>query len=210
MGDFFGGIAALPLHGLGALAVILAYALQSEVRFGARARSHSTGGSDRGSTRALSLASAVPVLGFVLAMKAPGSSWIPEWFGAATLPGMPAIAWAGVAAGFAGCGVRLWSVLTLRERYTRTLLTHDGHAVERGGPYRWVRHPGYLGSLLVLNGVAMASGNWPTLLASLGATLVAYMYRVRVEDEMLVGALGEEYAAYRREVGALVPWGRRT
>jgi protein-S-isoprenylcysteine O-methyltransferase Ste14 len=117
MGDFFGGIAALPPHGLGALAVIF------------------------------------------LAMKAPGSSWIPEWFRAATLPGMPAIAWAGVAAGFAGCGVRLWSVLTLRERYTRTLLTHDGHAVERGGPYRWVRHPGYLGSLLVLNGVAMASGS---------------------------------------------------
>lgn len=206
MGDWLDAFRALPPYGLAGLAVILLYGLQAEVRFGAKARSHSTGPADRGSSVAVSVASLVVVFGFVLAMKAPGSKWIPAWFGAWTLPAMPAAAWAGVALGIIGLATRLWSVLTLRERYTRTLLTHDGHKVERSGPYRWVRHPGYLGSLLALNGAAVASGNQLVVIASLLATCAAYSYRIRVEDEMLVQALGEEYAAYRREVAALIPF----
>ncbi|HEX4333524.1 MAG TPA: isoprenylcysteine carboxylmethyltransferase family protein [Usitatibacter sp.] len=205
MGDWFNRLWALPSYGIGGVAILLLYVVQAEVRFGARARSHSTGPADRGSSVLISVASLFPILGLTLAMKAPASAWIPAWFRAWTLPGMPAVAWAGVAIGAVGLAVRLWSVLTLRERYTRTLLTHDQHSVERSGPYRWVRHPGYLGSLLALNGIAMASGNGIVLLASLLPTLAAYSYRIRVEDEMLVAALGEEYDAYRREVGALSP-----
>lgn len=207
MSDWFDGLRALPAYGLGGAAILLLYAVQSELRFGAKARGHSAGPADRGSSIAVSVAAIVPILGFVLAMKAPNSSWIPDWFRWA-LPAMPAVAWAGVAIGAVGLAIRLWSVLTLRERYTRTLLTHDQHVVERGGPYRWVRHPGYLGSLLALNGLAMASGNAIVLSASLLATFAAYAYRIRVEDEMLVAALGEGYAAYRREVGALFPRAR--
>ncbi|HXS52522.1 MAG TPA: methyltransferase [Usitatibacter sp.] len=68
-----------------------------------------------------------------------------------------------------------------------------------------MRHPGYLGSLLCLNGIAMASGSAVVLLASMATTLAAYAYRIHVEGEMLVKTFGEPYAAYRREVNALVP-----
>ncbi|HXF77590.1 MAG TPA: isoprenylcysteine carboxylmethyltransferase family protein [Usitatibacter sp.] len=206
MDDWLRAFGALPAYGLGGLVLLLLYGLQAEVRFGAKARSHSAGPADRGSSVAVSVASLVVVFGFVLAMKAPASAWIPAWFGARTLPLMPAMAWGGVAIGVLGLLLRLWSVLTLRERYTRTLLTQEGQRVERGGPYRWVRHPGYLGSLLVLNGIALASGNWVALLVSALVTIAAYTYRIRAEDEMLVAALGEEYASYRREVGALLPF----
>lgn len=200
MSDLFheltAGIVALPPYGLGALIVLLLYAVQAEIRFGARARSHATGASDRRSTLAVSLSSAVPVVGFVLAMK----GRMP-----APLPGMPTIAWLGVALGACGLLLRLWAVLMLRERYTRTLLLHEGHRIERGGPYRFVRHPGYLGSLLCLNGIALASGDALALLASAAATIAAYTYRIRVEDEMLVAAFGSPYESYRRETGALLP-----
>ncbi len=162
--EFTAGIVALPPYGVGALLVLLLYAIQAEIRFGAKARSHATGVSDRRSTLVVSLASAVPVVGFVLAMK--GRMLAP-------LPG--------------------------------TLLLHEGHAIERGGPYRFVRHPGYLGSLLCLNGLALASGDALVLLASIGATFAAYNYRIRVEDAMLVAAFGEPYQRYRRETGALLP-----
>ena len=88
------------------------------------------------------------------------------------------------------------------------MLTQDEQAVERGGPYRWVRHPGYLGSMLCLNGIAMASGNYVVLIASLAATCAAYAHRIRVEDEMLLQAFGETYATYRRQVAALIPFVR--
>jgi protein-S-isoprenylcysteine O-methyltransferase Ste14 len=195
--SFIAGIAALPPYGIGAVLVMLLYTVQSEVRFGARAASMAAGASDRGSTFALSLASVVPVLGFVLAIK----TRLPLG-----LPGMPALAWVGVALGALGLLLRLWAVLVLRERYTRTLLVHDEHRIERNGPYRFVRHPGYLGSLLCLNGIALASGNGLVLVASLVATFAAYAYRIRVEDTMLIAAFGAPYESYRSEVAAIVPF----
>lgn len=208
MSELLSRFAALPGYGIGGLLVLLAYAIESEVRFGARARTIRAGSTDRSSTLAVAACAAVPALGFVLAMKvnSPGfAGLLPAWFRAAALPGMPATAWAGVTLGAGGIALRLWALLTLGERYTRTLLIHDEHRIERGGPYRRVRHPGYLGSLLALNGVAVASGNAVVLLASLAATAAAYGYRIRVEDRMLVAALGDAYADYRRDVRALLP-----
>jgi protein-S-isoprenylcysteine O-methyltransferase Ste14 len=199
---------SLPAYDIGALVVVLLYALQAEVRFGSRARTMRPGPSDRNSTMAVSLSSAVPVLGLVLTVKAnsPGlSSCIPAWFRLATLPGLPGIAWFGVALGVCGLALRLWAVMTLRERYTRTLLIQDHHPIESNGPYRWVRHPGYLGSLLCFAGVALASANLIVLIASIAATFAAYSYRIKVEDQMLIAALGPPYAEYRKHVGALLP-----
>ena len=219
MSELISRFTALPAYGKGALVVLLLYAIQSEIRFGSRARKMSrahmksgqtgSGASDRRSTLLVSVSAAVSVLGFALAMKANSSaisSFLPAWFRDAVLPGLPATAWVGVGLGFCGVVLRLWAVLTLRDRYTRTLLIQDQHAIERGGPYRWVRHPGYLGSLLCLNGIALASGNFITLGASLVATCAAYYYRIEVEDKMLVASLGPSYAEYSREVGAIVPF----
>ena len=207
MSDLFSGVRQLPGYGIAAVILMILYAIQAEIRFGQRARTMRAGAADRKSTLAVSACAAVPVIGFVLAMKANSSlaTFLPRWFRDAVLPGEPVIGWCGVVVAAAGVGLRLWAVLKLRARYTRTLLIQDGHSIERGGPYRWCRHPGYLGSLLVLNGIALASGNWITLSASLVATLAAYTYRIKVEDEMLVAGLGDSYAQYRREVGALVP-----
>ncbi len=208
MSELISRFTALPAYGIGAAVVLLLYAIQSEIRFGARARTMRSGASDRKSTLVVSLSAAVSVLGFALAMKANSSaisSFLPAWFRNAVLPGLPAIAWLGVVLGVCGVLLRLWAVLTLRDRYTRTLVVHDQHSIERSGPYRWVRHPGYLGSLLCLNGIALASGNVITLLASLVATSAAYTYRIKIEDEMLVAALGATYAEYRTQVRALLP-----
>ena len=149
----FAAARGLVLHpySVAALLVLLLYTVQSEIRFGAKARTIAAGASDRGSTLALSFSPLVPVVGFALSIQA----WtpallarLPAWLrGAGAMPGMPAIAWVGVGLGGLGLLLRLWAVLTLRERYTRTLLVHEDHAIERGGPYRFVRHPGYLGSL---------------------------------------------------------------
>lgn len=211
MSELIARFAALPSYGLGGIVILLLYALESELRFGARARAMRPGAADRWSTLIVSISAAVPVLGFVLAMKAGSpalSGWLPHWFIEAVVPGLPLIAWLGVLLGALGLALRLLAVLTLRQRYTRTLLIEAGHTIERNGPYRWVRHPGYLGSLLCLNGIALASGNLATLITSLLATSAAYAYRIKVEDEMLVASLGRPYAEYRLRVRALLPFVR--
>lgn len=206
MVDLFRPFTVLPAYGLAALIVLLLYAVQSEVRFGQKARRMSPGAADRGSTLAVSVSSAIPVLGFVLAMKvrtSTGRILLPSWLG--PIPGMAAIAWVGVIIGALGLLVRLWAVLTLRDRYTRTLLTGNDQTLERGGPYRFVRHPGYLGSLLCLNGIAVASGDLLTAIVSIAATGTAYAYRIHVEDAMLIARFGASYESYCREVHSLMP-----
>jgi len=208
--DFIAGFKSLPAHGLAAFGVLLLYAVESEIRFGAKARTMAAGPADRWSTIAVSLASAVPVIGFILAMRGGKSTLLralPLWLrDPGTMPGMPLIAWLGVGLGVTGLLLRLWALLTLRQRYTRTLRVDEGHLVERGGAYKFVRHPGYLGSLMCLNGLGLASGNTVIFLAGLVATIAAYTYRIRVEEEMLVTAFGASYESYRREIPALLPF----
>jgi len=210
--DFLAEFKSLPVHGLAALGVLLLYAIESEIRFGAKARTMAAGPADRWSTIAVSIASCVPVIGFILAMRGERSALLrtlPLWLrDPATLPGMPLIAWVGVGLGVTGLLLRLWALLTLRHRYTRTLRVDEGHLVERGGAYKLVRHPGYLGSLLCLNGLGLASGNTVVFLATLVATITAYTYRIRVEEEMLVTAFGASYERFQREVPALLPFPR--
>jgi protein-S-isoprenylcysteine O-methyltransferase Ste14 len=130
MSAFFQPFLALPSYGFAALIVLLLYALQSELRFGRTARTMFAGPSDRGSTLAVSASAVVPVLGFVLIMKTQTPAflgWLPAWLRApSSLPGMPWTAWMGVGLGIVGIAVRLWAVLTLRHRYTRTLRVDGG------------------------------------------------------------------------------------
>jgi protein-S-isoprenylcysteine O-methyltransferase Ste14 len=208
LSDFLG--LALPPYGMATAIILLLYALQAEVRFGRKARAHIPGEKDRGSTLAVSLSSIVPIFGFALAMKAQATGrlfglGVPQWL---IWPGShpPTLGWTGVGLGILGILLRLWAVLTLRERYTRTLLVHEDHAIDRSGPYRIVRHPGYAGSLLCLNGIALASCSAAIFALSLAATFASYAYRVRVEDRMLVETFGDQYRRYSHEVGAIIPF----
>jgi protein-S-isoprenylcysteine O-methyltransferase Ste14 len=197
-------------YAIAAIAVLVLFEMQSYVRFGAKARKLRAGASDRGSTVALSLASLVPAVGFVIGQRISGPHRhivVPDWIvSPGPTPFMVGLAWAGVAFALAGLCLRLWAVLTLRHRYTRTLLINDSHLIERGGPYRCLRHPGYLGSLLCLNGFALASTSVFVVIASLAATIAAYAYRIRVEDRMLVAHFGKAHEDYRREVPAVLPF----
>jgi protein-S-isoprenylcysteine O-methyltransferase Ste14 len=72
------------------------------------------------------------------------------------------------------------------------------HRVVRRGPYRWIRHPGYLGWLLVWLGLVVFLGSVIALaLAALAVPLVAI--RALLEERVLEGEL-EGYSSYVREV----------
>ena len=76
------------------------------------------------------------------------------------------------------------------------------------GPYAVVRNPMYLGRFLIILGPLVALGfGWLLLIYA----VVYYLYmvnRVRREEALLAGVLGEDYRAYLAEVGRFVP-GRR-
>lgn len=68
--------------------------------------------------------------------------------------------------------------------------------------YRWIRHPLYTGFLLAF--WAIPTMSWGHLLFAAGMT--AYiLIAIRYEERDLIAYLGEDYVAYRRRVGMLVP-----
>jgi protein-S-isoprenylcysteine O-methyltransferase Ste14 len=70
-------------------------------------------------------------------------------------------------------------------------------ALQVGGPYRWVRHPLYLGWILVVFGTAHMTGDRFAFAAiSTAYVLVAIPW----EERSLLGAFGAAYAEYQRTV----------
>jgi protein-S-isoprenylcysteine O-methyltransferase Ste14 len=73
-----------------------------------------------------------------------------------------------------------------------------GHRVITTGPYRYVRHPGYLGNVLTFPSVALALGSWGAVGLSFGLVAL-FVWRTALEDRTLQAEL-EGYADYAARV----------
>ena len=70
-------------------------------------------------------------------------------------------------------------------------------ALQITGPYRWVRHPLYLGWLLVVFGAAHMTGD---RLAFAATSSIYLVVAIPWEERSLTHAFGEKYAAYKQQV----------
>ena len=104
-----------------------------------------------------------------------------------------------------GLGLRIWAAVTLGGYYTRTLMTTKGHNVITTGPYAWVRHPAYLGVILLWSGFGALSSSLVIVFLFPVIFVIAYLYRISVEERMLVKELGDDYVQYQRRTRKLIP-----
>jgi protein-S-isoprenylcysteine O-methyltransferase len=109
------------------------------------------------------------------------------------LPQAAIIGAVGVGLMVLGLAIRLCSMNTLGVFYTRSLRVSEGQAIVESGPYRWIRHPGYLGSLLVWLGLPISLANWMAAGGVLVLMGAAYARRIRAGEAMLVEGFGSEY-----------------
>jgi protein-S-isoprenylcysteine O-methyltransferase Ste14 len=111
----------------------------------------------------------------------------------------------GLALQASGLGLRIWSMQTLGSFYSRTLRTQDEQRVVETGPYRLVRHPGYLGSLLIWLGFALTSRSVPVVAGVGGLVGRAYSRRIVAEEELLRRDLAG-YRDYTGRTWRLIPF----
>lgn len=77
--------------------------------------------------------------------------------------------------------------------------------IARRGPYRLVRHPLYLGSIILWIGLLVMAGNlWFAAVAGVGF-FAYHLHAIAREERFLVGKFGDDYERFRRETPALVP-----
>jgi protein-S-isoprenylcysteine O-methyltransferase Ste14 len=105
-----------------------------------------------------------------------------------------------------GLTLRIWAARVLGACYTRTLRTSAAQPLVEAGPYHVVRHPGYLGVLMLWLGAGLAAAN--VVVAGCIALWSgrAYHKRIRSEEALLTATFGEEYTAYARRTWRLLPW----
>jgi protein-S-isoprenylcysteine O-methyltransferase Ste14 len=96
-------------------------------------------------------------------------------------------------------GLTSWAMISNAYFSTAVRIQSDrGQQVCRNGPYRFVRHPGYVGFFLQSLGVPILLGSLWALLFAIPAG-VSMVIRTSLEDRMLQDEL-EGYKAYAQEV----------
>jgi len=105
----------------------------------------------------------------------------------------------------AGIYMRISAAKTLGRFYTRILKITDNHQLVEGGLYRYIRHPGYLADIILFVSAAITSRNLLCLIVILITTLPAYIYRIGVEEKMLLEQFGDVYRSYQKRSARLIP-----
>jgi protein-S-isoprenylcysteine O-methyltransferase Ste14 len=105
----------------------------------------------------------------------------------------------------AGLAIRWAAVLNLGSAFSANVAIRDAQRVRTTGLYRYVRHPSYLGLVLIFLAVGVYSRNWISLAIVYVPPTLALLYRIHVEETALREAFGEEYLAYSRTTKRLVP-----
>lgn len=109
---------------------------------------------------------------------------------------------------YAGIALVIWGRVALGRMYNVSsglgVQLYENHELVTKGPYAIVRHPMYLGILLVALGGVLVYRTW-TFVFLLGNFPGIYRRAVR-EEEALALEFGDRWAAYVERVPAWLPW----
>lgn len=113
--------------------------------------------------------------------------------------------WLGIVLVAAGVGIRHWAIATLGRFFTFELGLRKEHELVQAGPYRWVMHPAYTGSLFVEFGMCLFFAAWVVGLPIVVSTIAFLKRRIADEERVLRSEFGERFDAYAKARAHLVP-----
>ena len=177
--------------------IILFLVVERLLRRGQISKTLKTQPQDRGSTPLIGISFGWGMLVLVIAAFLPGQS-----LGSVN----STFSWVGIGLMLLGLLLRIWAAHTLGAFYTRTLVVGTHQVLVEKGPYRWLRHPGYFGDMVLWLGAGLASGNL-LIVAAIGAILLpAYIYRIHVEEVMLHERFGTDFDQYTKHRKKVIPF----
>ncbi len=106
------------------------------------------------------------------------------------------------------CGmiIRFVSVWSLGKYFTVDVTIRKNHKIKTDGIYKRVRHPSYTGSILSFIGFGISLNNWISLAVVAIPVILAMLYRIRIEEQLLTEQFGKEYLDYKKKTRRLIPF----
>jgi hypothetical protein len=130
------------------------------------------------------------------------------WLDARRLGAAPATPVALALLGALGLGlaIRGGAILQLGRRFSYDISVGEAGVLLTTGVFRWIRHPAYLGLLIlcVLPGLLIGSALGTAFLAA--TSLPQVIHRIVWEEVLLERRFGEAYARYRAGTSRLLPF----
>jgi protein-S-isoprenylcysteine O-methyltransferase Ste14 len=104
-----------------------------------------------------------------------------------------------------GLIIRITSILALKQHFTYTVTKIENHELIEDGLYHFIRHPGYLGQLIIFWGIATSLSNWLSIIFMIVPVLLGYIYRINVEEKFMINQMGQKYIDYQKRTKRLIP-----
>ncbi len=112
----------------------------------------------------------------------------------------------GIVLFIAGYALRLTSRIMLHKQFSVFVALQKEHKLITTGMYKYVRHPIYTAGIISFVGFILITNSTLGLITGLLLVFPALVYRIHVEEQMLIAHFGEEYIEYKKRVKALIPW----
>ncbi|MBP2132707.1 protein-S-isoprenylcysteine O-methyltransferase Ste14 [Methanomicrobium sp. W14] len=113
--------------------------------------------------------------------------------------------WIGILLMAGGIALRCFSIWMLKESFTLSVMTKTNQSLVRNGPYQYIRHPAYAGSILTLLGFAFVLRTLLAPFAVLAICICTYGYRIFIEEKSLLKHFGKQYQDYCKNTWRLIP-----
>lgn len=105
-----------------------------------------------------------------------------------------------------GLIIRWVAIIHLGRFFTVNVVIAEDHQLITTGPYRYVRHPSYTGTLLIFLGFGLCVLNIFSLAAVFLPIIAAFLWRMHVEEDALSATFGEQYRTYVNQTQRLIPY----
>jgi protein-S-isoprenylcysteine O-methyltransferase Ste14 len=105
-----------------------------------------------------------------------------------------------------GLTIRIKAILELKQHFTYTVTEIENHELIETGLYKRIRHPGYLGQLLIFMGTSISLSNWLSVVFMMIPVFLGYLNRIIVEERFMIKQLGQKYIDYQKRTKRVIPW----
>ncbi len=97
-------------------------------------------------------------------------------------------------------------ITLFNNQFTYTVSQVENHDLIVTGIYKFIRHPGYLGQLIIFAGISITLSNWLSILFMMIPVLIGYMNRINEEEGFMIQQFGSKYNEYMKQTKRLIPW----
>lgn len=105
-----------------------------------------------------------------------------------------------------GVALRLWSIQMLGRNFSTVVSVDSNQTLVKDGPYKLIRHPAYTGSLLTFVFMGLAFNSWVASCIILVMLSLSFIYRIQIEERVLISHFNSDYKEYVRRTWRLIPY----